>query len=106
MPQDCILGRYVEAQGGPDRSAAPVGQVDDIYLIAIAIIRLLNRAEGKVVMEHWKGGVYIKSLVTNIARVAEFFLPKKIKNVLRGRIEPRWQHEAAGEAPLPRAVNE
>ncbi|MGH9824856.1 MAG: YkvA family protein [Blastocatellia bacterium] len=83
-----------------------IGQVDDIYLMAIAIIRLLNRAESKVVMEHWKGDIDIKALVNNIARVAEFFLPKKIKNVLRGRIEPRWRETPVAEPARKRAVNE
>ncbi len=66
-----------------------VGLVDDSYLIAIATLRLLNRAEYPVVMEHWKGEHDVKELVTNISSVAEYFLPKRIKNVLRGRIEPK-----------------
>jgi hypothetical protein len=54
-------------------------------------------------MDHWKGGIDIKELVTSIARVAEFFLPAKLKNVLHGRIEPRKRIEAV---PQQRAVNE
>jgi hypothetical protein len=46
------------------------------------------------VLDHWRGSVDIKELVTNIAIVAEYFLPKKIKNVLRGKIE-----RASGEGP-------
>lgn len=84
-----------------------IGQVDDVYLLAISILRLLNRAERNVVVEHWKGDVDIKALVTNIARAAEFFLPKRIKNVLHGRIEPRWRHYPERVEPeRPRAVNE
>jgi uncharacterized membrane protein YkvA (DUF1232 family) len=64
-----------------------IGQVDDVYLLAISILRLLNRAEREVVLEHWKGDIDIAQLVTSIARVAEVFLPKKVKNVLRGRVE-------------------
>ncbi|HSE97692.1 MAG TPA: YkvA family protein [Blastocatellia bacterium] len=81
-----------------------IGQVDDAYLIAISMLRLLNRADRTVVMEHWKGERDIKELVTNIARVAEYFLPKRLKNVLRGRIEPRVKIEE--RRSLPRAVNE
>jgi uncharacterized membrane protein YkvA (DUF1232 family) len=66
-----------------------IGQVDDSYLIAISTLRLLSRADRNVVLELWRGEVDIKELVTNIARVAEFFLPRRLKNVLRGRIEPR-----------------
>jgi uncharacterized membrane protein YkvA (DUF1232 family) len=64
-----------------------IGQVDDAYLLAISILRLLNRAERHVVLEHWKGDVDIAQLVASIARVAEVFLPKNVKNVLRGRVE-------------------
>jgi uncharacterized membrane protein YkvA (DUF1232 family) len=71
-----------------------IGQVDDIYLIAISLMRLLNRAEGDVVRDHWKGSIDIKELVTSISLAAEYFLPRKIKNVLRGRIE-RPSAEAA-----------
>ncbi|HWP43625.1 MAG TPA: YkvA family protein [Blastocatellia bacterium] len=80
-----------------------IGMVDDSYLIAISILRLLNRADRTVVMEHWKGERDIKELVTNIALIAEYFLPKRIKNVLRGRIEPKARIEEARR--LPRAVN-
>ncbi|MCI0486076.1 MAG: DUF1232 domain-containing protein [Blastocatellia bacterium] len=66
-----------------------IGLVDDSYLIAISVLRLLNRADRRVVMELWRGETDIKELVTNIVRVAEFFLPARIKNVLRGRIEPK-----------------
>jgi uncharacterized membrane protein YkvA (DUF1232 family) len=64
-----------------------IGQVDDSYLIALSLLRLLNRADRQVVMEHWPGEIDIKELVTNLARVAEFFLPDRVKNVLRGKIE-------------------
>jgi uncharacterized membrane protein YkvA (DUF1232 family) len=64
-----------------------IGQVDDSYLIALSVLRLLNRADRQVVMEHWPGEIDIKELVTSLARVAEFFLPNRIKNALRGRIE-------------------
>src|SRR5215470_371099 len=71
-----------------------IGQVDDAFLLAISILRLLNRADRSVVLDHWHGSVDIKELVTSIALVSEYFLPKKIKNVLRGRIE-----RASGEGP-------
>ena len=81
-----------------------IGQIDDAYLIAISVLRLLNRADRAIIQEHWKGERDIKELVTNISRVAEYFLPKRIKNVLRGRVEPVARIEEARR--LPRAVNE
>src|SRR5262245_36661288 len=60
-----------------------IGQIDDIYLIAIALLRLLNRADGEAVRDHWQGRENIKGLVENIAGIAEYFLPRRVKNVLR-----------------------
>jgi uncharacterized membrane protein YkvA (DUF1232 family) len=76
-----------------------IGQVDDSYLVAISILRLLNRADRRVVMDHWKGGRDIKELVDSIARIAEFFLPKPVKNVLRGRIEPKGRMTVIADSP-------
>ncbi len=76
-----------------------IGQVDDSYLLAISILRLLNRADRRVVMDHWKGQRDITELVDSIARVAEFFLPNPIKNVLRGRIEPKGRLSVVADAP-------
>lgn len=76
-----------------------IGQVDDSYLLAISILRLLNRADARVVMDHWKGDRNIKELVDSIAKIAEFFLPKPIKNVLRGRIEPKGRMTVVADSP-------
>ena len=80
-----------------------IGQIDDSYLVAIALLRLLNRADRTVVMEHWNGERDIKELVSSIARVAEYFLPKRLKNALRGRIE---RHPGITALPPKSAVNE
>lgn len=76
-----------------------IGQIDDSYLLAISILRLLNRADSRVVMDHWKGERDIKELVESISKIAEFFLPKPIKNVLRGRIEPKGRMTIIADAP-------
>lgn len=76
-----------------------IGQVDDAYLLSISILRLLNRADREVVMDHWQGEQDIKTLVGNIAVVAEYFLPKRLKNVLRGRIEPKGKSMVIRDEP-------
>ena len=80
-----------------------IGLVDDSYLISISVLRLLNRAERVIVFEHWKGAHDIKELVGNISKVASFFLPERIKNVLHGRIDTKSRLKAV---PEPRVVNE
>ena len=76
-----------------------IGQVDDAYLLGIAVLRLLNRADRRVVMEHWHGGTNLKGVVDNVVRVAEYFLPKGVKNVLRGRIKSRGKVAVITEVP-------
>lgn len=76
-----------------------IGQVDDVYLLAISIMRLLNRADRRVVLDHWKGKTDIKELVSNIAKIAEYFMPKRIKHVLHGRIEPKGKVTVLTDAP-------
>lgn len=80
-----------------------IGQIDDSYLVAIALLRLLNRADRVVVEEYWNGERDIKELVASIARIAEYFLPKRMKNALRGRIE---REERIASMPAKTAVNE
>jgi len=76
-----------------------IGQVDDSYLLAISILRLLNRADREVVLDHWRGEPDIKALVDNISMVAEYFLPKRLKKVLRGRIEPKGRSMVITDEP-------
>jgi uncharacterized membrane protein YkvA (DUF1232 family) len=64
-----------------------IGQVDDSYLAAISILRMLNRANADVVSEHWDGDIDIKKLATSVTNVATFFLPATIKNLLTARVE-------------------
>src|SRR6478672_7049069 len=33
-----------------------IGQVDDVYLIALTLMRLVTRTDETVVREHWSGG--------------------------------------------------
>jgi uncharacterized membrane protein YkvA (DUF1232 family) len=64
-----------------------IGQIDDIYLVAIALLRLINRTSTDVVGDHWDGQEDVKSLVGTISNVAQFFLPKRLRNVLVGQLE-------------------
>ena len=77
-----------------------VGMVDDSYLIAISLLRLLNRADRQVVLEHWKGGVDIKQLIENIANIAAYFMPARMRNVLHGRIEGKAHLNVVTDSPI------
>ena len=64
-----------------------IGQVDDLYVVALVLLRLINRSDESVVREHWSGGGDIVSLSDQIANIAPKFLPKRIARVLTSRVE-------------------
>jgi uncharacterized membrane protein YkvA (DUF1232 family) len=64
-----------------------VGQLDDAYLIALTLLRLVDRTEPKVLREHWSGGGDIVQLTESMATVAAKLLPKRIRRVLTSHVE-------------------
>ncbi len=64
-----------------------IGQVDDIYVIALTLLRLVNRTNEGVVREHWSGGGDIVALADSIASIAPKLLPKRISRVLSSKVE-------------------
>jgi uncharacterized membrane protein YkvA (DUF1232 family) len=78
-----------------------VGQVDDAYLIAITLLRLIDRTDPKVVREHWNGGGDVIQLVEAMAMMTAKFLPKRIRRVLTSKVEIVPKKEGAKGLPLP-----
>ena len=64
-----------------------IGQVDDIYLVALTLLRLINRSDATVVRENWSGGGDIVSLADSIAGIAPMLLPKRVSRVLSTKVE-------------------
>lgn len=62
-----------------------IGQVDDVYLLALALDRLLNNAGIDVLLDHWDGDV--ESLEAGLAALDRLgsFLPAGIRNLLGQR---------------------
>jgi uncharacterized membrane protein YkvA (DUF1232 family) len=71
-----------------------VGQIDDAYLIALTLLRLLNRTDAAVLREHWRGGGDVVQLAEAMADVAPLLLPKSVRRVLSSKVEAA--PEAAG----------
>lgn len=64
-----------------------IGQVDDLYVVALTLLRLVNRTDETVVREHWSGGGDIVVLANTIAGLAPTLLPKRVSRVLSSRVE-------------------
>src|SRR3982750_2830240 len=64
-----------------------IGQVDDLYVVALVLLRLVNRSDDSAVRQHWSGGGDIVALADSIANIAPRFLPPRIARVLTSRVE-------------------
>lgn len=64
-----------------------VGQVDDAYLISLALLRLIRHTNADVVRENWRGGGDVVELAEAIVGLAPKFLPKRVLRVLSAKVE-------------------
>jgi uncharacterized membrane protein YkvA (DUF1232 family) len=80
-----------------------IGEVDDLYLIALTVIRLLNRAPDVAIREHWDGRGDITSVVHKIVAAAQYILPKRIQRILLGRVEIAPKLKKGGVIASPSA---
>jgi uncharacterized membrane protein YkvA (DUF1232 family) len=64
------------------------GQIDDLYLVSLVILRLLVRTPDDILLEHWDGGGNIASVAHRIAKAARYLLPKRIRGILDDRVDP------------------
>ena len=81
-----------------------VGQVDDAYLIALTLLRLLERTDPKVVREHWSGGGDVVELINAAALLAAKFLPARIRRVLSSRVTVSGTKTEGKLLPVPLLV--
>ena len=64
-----------------------IGQVDDLYLVSLVVLRLLARTDESVLHEHWDGRGDLASVVNKIVRAAQYVLPKRMQRILLGRVD-------------------
>ncbi|MDQ3388634.1 MAG: DUF1232 domain-containing protein [Gemmatimonadota bacterium] len=64
-----------------------IGQIDDIYLLALSLDRLLNNAGSDVLLDHWEGEMSSLEALMSLLDRAGSFLPEPIRMLLgqRGR---------------------
>jgi uncharacterized membrane protein YkvA (DUF1232 family) len=82
-----------------------IGQIDDTYLVAVALLRMLGRADGAVVAAHWRGEMDIKRLVDTLLDVTTVLLPPAVRNALTAKIDvnaPRSLRMVRGRQDEPR----
>src|SRR5712692_3650938 len=65
-----------------------VGQIDDLFLISLTLLRLIDRTDDKIVREHWRGGGDIVQLAESVATMAPLLIPRRISRVLLSKVRP------------------
>jgi len=65
------------------------GLVDDLYLVALALLRLLNNVDEEVLREHWPGNEDIVPLLKKLVSLGAKLLPQRIREAVIGRVEGR-----------------
>ena len=81
-----------------------VGQLDDAYLIALTLLRLVDRTDPMVLRQHWSGGGDIVQLVESTAMLTAKLLPKRIRRVLTSRVEVAKEKGTEQLLPKPLLV--
>jgi uncharacterized membrane protein YkvA (DUF1232 family) len=87
-----------------------VGQIDDAYLVALSLLRLMTVTDPRVVREHWRGGGDVVELVGATALVARKLLPAKIRRVLTAHVEvkpslPDLVQKSGSKRPVDHTVD-
>src|SRR5438105_14461516 len=65
-----------------------VGQIDDLFLISLTLLRLIDRTDDLIVREHWRGGGDVVQLAESVVTIAPLLMPRRIARVLLSRVRP------------------
>ena len=64
-----------------------VGLVDDVYLVALALLRLVLRVDEKVLKDNWRGRYELIPILRKVADGAVAFLPARIRRSIFARVD-------------------
>jgi uncharacterized membrane protein YkvA (DUF1232 family) len=64
-----------------------LGLVDDVYLVALALLRLFLRTGDEVLLEHWQGPEDLLPLVRRVTKLVVLFLPPPIRRSLLAEVD-------------------
>ncbi|MDM7927025.1 MAG: YkvA family protein, partial [bacterium] len=64
-----------------------LGQIDDLYLLALILLRFMNRVSEAKLRQHWKGPEDIVSVLRRATDVAVRVLPPRLRGLVERRVE-------------------
>ena len=72
----------------PD-SIPVLGQLDDLYLLAICLLRLLNRSGPEKLQQYWDGPEDILKLLQEVTDLSTRFLPERVRGTIQKWVQAR-----------------
>ena len=69
-----------------------IGQIEDVYLLALSLLRLLARTAPEVLDEHWSGKHDIVVRLDEIVALSSAYLPTRIRAILLGKVDRKGGH--------------
>ncbi len=64
-----------------------LGLVDDVYLVVLALLRLMLRTDESVLKENWHGPGDLIPILKKTGELAVGFLPARVRRALLARVE-------------------
>lgn len=64
-----------------------LGQIDDLYLVALVLLRFMNRSGEETLRRSWDGPEDIVGIVTRVTEVAVAVLPPPVRRLVEKRAE-------------------
>jgi uncharacterized membrane protein YkvA (DUF1232 family) len=74
-----------------------IGELDDIYLIALVLLRLVNRVGPKKLQAYWDGPEDIVALMQRVTEIATAILPEKVRRLVMAKVDQAEQTAAPGQ---------
>ena len=71
-----------------------IGQLDDVYLITLCLLRLLHRSGEEKIRQHWDGPEDIIQVLHSVTDLATRYLPAAVRGFIRNWVESRSDGDA------------
>lgn len=88
-----LLGAAVVYVVGPfdivPDSIPVLGQLDDLYLLAICLLRLLNQSGPEKLRQYWDGPQDIVALLQEVTDLSTRFLPARARGIIQNWVKAR-----------------
>lgn len=66
-----------------------IGQLDDLYLVAMCLLRLMNRSGENTLRQYWDGPEDIVAVLAKVTDFATRYLPEPVRGQIRQWVDVR-----------------